>query len=435
MPDMLSPGVRGATSSATFALLASMWAAGLGGTAAGAASAFLDVHLAPNGGYSVVLEGKTWLRSGELRLFANNEWHSPSGGAPPPPPPPVCQAINHTDMQGGHLLFKVPNTTTASCCQHCRTNKSCDAWSWAAAADPPDDSATHHLFFADAHDCFLLGGVAATRPSAPKHPRTFGWARGAPPAEITPGKLSLQSTGVAKPGSDRFGNFTKTSLRWKATSSGGATLGVETAFRVYDGTSAGTVVFEQSIPTGAKRTNYKNVSFAEHSTISDTKVLPFFHFPSFNTTASDSIWGNCPDAAHCSAGYLTWQGTQISRGFLPLEAGPPTEQQLGLDSGPVVLFDATAPAEGSHALIVSPASHFKGAVQMRYQESWVAGVAGEVTEVPAGYTHETILHATAQGVSRTLDRWGGLMRKAHNTSKVPDVLTTHIGYWTVRARP
>jgi hypothetical protein len=326
-------------------------------------------------------------------------------------------------MEGGHLLLKIPNTTTASCCQDCRAHEGCDAWSWAAAADPPDSAGAEELA-ADAHDCFLLGSVTATRPHST---RTFGWARGAFPAETTPGKLSLQSTGAATRGSDRFGNFTKTGLRWKATSSDGAALDVETAFRVYDGASAGTVVFEQSIPAGAKRTNYKNVSFEDRT---NARVLPFFHFPSFNTTAADSVWGNCSDAKRCDAGYLTWQGTQISRGFLPLASGPPTQDHLGLDSGPVVLFDATAPAEGSRALVVSPATHFKGAVQMRHGESWVAGVAGEVEEVPAGYSHETILHATAQGVTRTLDQWGGLMRRAHNTTKVADVLTTHIGYWT-----
>jgi hypothetical protein len=48
------------------------------------------------------------------------------------------------------------------------------------------------------------------------------------------------------------------------------------------------------------------------------------------------------------------------------------------------------------------------------------GVSGEVLRLQAGYSHEVILHATAQGVTRTLDTWGGIMRRAINTSKVAE---------------
>ena len=386
----------------------------------GSIGAFLDVQLNSEGGYAVVVDGQTWLRSGELRLFVNGEWHATTGGAPPSPTPhkpPTCKLLNDTDMKGGQMLERIPNTTTAACCEACFANPSCDAFAWAAKADPPDAEALG----ANAHDCFLLGGVSGAGPSKAGHPRTFGWVRGSGHSVApAPGKLTLQSTTAAASGSDRFGSFAKTVLHWKAKSSAGLELNVETAFRVYNGLSAGTVVFEQSIPTGATRTNYRNVSFADKG---NTEILPFFHFPSFDTTASDSIWGGTRGN---SAGFLTWQGTQISRGFLPLATGPPTSDMLGLDSGPVVLFTAAS----AHALVISPASHFKGAVQMRSGENWVAGVSGEVLQVPAGYSHETILHATAKGVTRTLDTWGGMMRRAFNTSKVVDPIVQTIGYWT-----
>ena len=58
-------------------------------------------------------------------------------------------------------------------------------------------------------------------------------------------------------GTDRFGAFTKVSVGWLATSSAGETARFTTGFRTYaDGR---TVVFEQGIPGGAKRTNHKNV--------------------------------------------------------------------------------------------------------------------------------------------------------------------------------
>jgi hypothetical protein len=175
------------------------------------------------------------------------------------------------------------------------------------------------------------------------------------------------------------------------------------------------------IVPGASDTNY-TAATVKTSTSANTQVQPFLHFPSFDTSSAETIFP--------TGGWLTWQGTQISRGFLPLGSGAPPADKLGLDSGPVVLFDgaSTGNSKGDHAMIISPATHFKGAVQFMRDRDWVAGVSGEVTKVPAGFTHETILHATGLGITTTIEEWGFLMREAYNTTKVADKLVTHIGY-------
>lgn len=49
--------------------------------------------------------------------------------------------------------------------------------------------------------------------------------------------------------------------------------------------------------------------------------------------------------------------------------------------------------------------------------------------MPPGYTHETILVA-AHGVTGTIDRYGTVLRRRFNTTRAPDIATSHIGYWT-----
>eukprot|EP01047_Picozoa_sp_COSAG01_P041257 COSAG01_NODE_3530_length_5964_cov_653.329241_3_plen_165_part_00 len=146
----------------------------------------LAVPVRADGSYSVLVGGKPWLQSGELRLFVNGEWHSTSGGGdsptppPPAPPPQHClPLLNNTDAADGgkHLILKVQNSSTAECCASCLAHPQCNAFSYASADDPEGGHAL-------AHDCFLLRGVTATRPTTSVHPRLFGFAR--PPAPAPP---------------------------------------------------------------------------------------------------------------------------------------------------------------------------------------------------------------------------------------------------------
>eukprot|EP00937_MAST-01D_sp_MAST-1D-sp2_P000149 g149.t1 len=252
-----------------------------------------------------------------------------------------------------------------------------------------------------------------------------------PPAPA-PGVLALDGAPATSAGSDAFGAFAATTLRWLATASSGAVARFATTFRVYG--SGRAIAFEQSIPAGAWGTAYRNATLYDRGV---TLVEPFLHFPAFKADGPDAA---SDDVFARGAGWTTWQGTQISRGFLPAGAGAPPADKLGLDSGPVVVFETQAQDAGQastyDAAMLAPVSHFKGAVQVRSTQDggagdWVAGVSGEVQSVPAGYSHATMLFA-GRGVTDTVLAWGELMRDAFNTTqdKVEDIVAQKVGYWT-----
>ena len=257
-------------------------------------------------------------------------------------------------------------------------------------------------------------------PPLPTH-RTVHSLQRDPAVPVVTGRLKLQST-PSEPinGTDRFGPYSKLTFDWLAISSKGATTGFSTSIRSYlDGRTA---VFEQSVPDGAMYTNYKNVSFVDVGRQqATTEPLPFLHFPSFNTTATNSIF-----ATVGRAGYVGWNGTFVYQHY---GAGPPISEGLGLSSGPIVIFDGLENAGGDHAVVISPATHFKGATMMRWEEDWVVGLSGEITHVPAEFLHETILVA-GEGVTATVDYYGRKMRAAFHTNKLPDPVVDKVGYWT-----
>ena len=111
-------------------------------------------------------------------------------------------------------------------------------------------------------------------------------------------------------------------------------------------------------------------------------------------------------------------------------SGAPTTADLGLSSGPVVVYDGLENGGSNHALVVSPATHFKGATMLRWGDDWTVGMSGEITGVPAGFKHETILVAGDAGVTGAMDYYGKVMREAHDVKKVPDRVVGKVGYWT-----
>ena len=385
------------------------------------ASPVLDVEVnATSGAYRVVLNGETWLRSGQLRAHLNGEWHAT--GANDSRTPSCGAARNGTDQTGGDMIARLDNSTgEASCCAACLAKPGCNAW----VRGPPHNKPPTALPV-----CFLIRGAQGTKLAAD---RTVSFVSTPPP-----GTLALDSAPSPAPpahgGIDRFGPYVRAAtLRWIATSSAGAVTCFDTSFRVYTNEGGRALVLEQSIPAGAAGTSYRNVSQSDGG---KTLIEPFLAFPSFKADGADAAGGD--DAFSRGAGWVTWQGTQISQGFLPAGGGAPPAEKLGLDSGPVVIVapEIEAVGGGFSAVVVAPVTHFKGAVQLRSNQAggahdWVAGVSGEVTSVPAGFRHETMLFAGA-GVTDTMLSWGALMQKAFNTSesKVPDLVTQKVGYWT-----
>ena len=111
-------------------------------------------------------------------------------------------------------------------------------------------------------------------------------------------------------------------------------------------------------------------------------------------------------------------------------SGPPTTADLGLSSGPVVVYDGLENGGSNHAIVVSPATHFKGATMLRWGDDWTVGMSGEIASVPAGFKHETILVTGKAGVTEAMDYYGQVMREAHEVKKIPDRVVERLGYWT-----
>jgi hypothetical protein len=90
---------------------------------------------------------------------------------------------------------------------------------------------------------------------------------------------------------------------------------------------------------------------------------------------------------------------------------------------------------------VAPMDNFKSAVHHVQQRGgggggaaaavWETGISSEVTELPAGFEHRTMLVA-GKGITATMDAWGTALRKAYGTnhSAVFDRNIEYLSYWT-----
>jgi hypothetical protein len=95
-------------------------------------------------------------------------------------------------------------------------------------------------------------------------------------------------------------------------------------------------------------------------------------------------------------------------------------------STPWLLFDGTR-----HAVVISPADNFLVAKLSR-QGGLASGLNPEVTALPAGFTHGTLL-AFGQGIHATWTTWGqGLQRHVGRPAVANDVDVglRYLGYWT-----
>ena len=182
---------------------------------------------------------------------------------------------------------------------------------------------------------------------------------------------------------------------------------------------------EQGIAGGATHTNHKTVTFADgvSGQKAATEPYPCLQFPVFNTSHPAGIFAN-PGRA----GFTTREGTFRHNIASP---GFPKPNVLGLSSGPVVVYDGFENGGSNHALVISPATHFKGATMLRWgDDEWAVGMSGEITEVPVGFTHETIMVVGDAGVTEAMDYFGTLMRTAYKTDKIYDRVVDKLGYWT-----
>ena len=205
---------------------------------------------------------------------------------------------------------------------------------------------------------------------------------------------------------DEIGPFNATSIHWQATS----TCVLDTTFKIYDGS---TVAFEQSYPTGANHTNFDRrcASDLTHCSTRTSNVAPIAGFPAFDISSAPSQ----------RLGWVAFHDTQIRvSGGHGTHTMTNKRDVFGLNGGPVLMFD-------SHraAAVLSPLASRSVRLSTSFIQdclpshlhlhncSWSHGISSELRSLPPGFTHTTILHASAtRGVTDTVHSWGSIILKA-----------------------
>lgn len=188
---------------------------------------------------------------------------------------------------------------------------------------------------------------------------------------------------------------------------------------------AGFATFDVTLPDGASGTQRSafNVSVRDLG----GAVAPVIDFPSFDFADNAS--------ALPSLGALTIQGDQI--GTTPWTWG--SEGQLpgnsGRGGGPFVLFDDPRNA----AVAICPLTHFHTAVSHLdgAKSAWRWGPSGELTSLPPGFTHRTLLVLGPQGVTDAFERMGKALQALHpaaaaarRDSQAKDLNLNVLSYYT-----
>lgn len=245
---------------------------------------------------------------------------------------------------------------------------------------------------------------------------------------------TLNRTGtVHSKGSDTIGAFTLVNVSWISAGAGAGgkddDLVLHTSLKVYgDGSTA---IFIQQLPMGATGTNASNPVLPQGVREMDPgNYDPVVSFPALSGGKLETL------------GYLTWQsrmvnaesGTNVTRG--PGGQNEPLIDGMGLQglstSGPVVLFDPQF-----NSLVIAPMDNFKSVVHhvrggTGASATWDTGVSSELTSLPPGFEHRTLLVA-GRGITATLDAFGRTIRMALKTNRrmvQADPNLQYLSYWT-----
>ena len=185
-------------------------------------------------------------------------------------------------------------------------------------------------------------------------------------------------------GEDEMGAFNSSNTSWRVDG-----MLIFTTVKVY----ATSALFIQEAPNGLPGTNasYRPLRLTERARDLDTcgTCPPIVAYPAFRASA-----GLLPNL-----GYVLWSGAMAE-----LKVGVNATARLnGLaTSGPVALVD-----DQYRSLVVSPLDNFKSALHARSaaRGAWECDVSSELTSLPAGFSHRTILVA-GKGVTATMTAWG-----------------------------
>ena len=215
-------------------------------------------------------------------------------------------------------------------------------------------------------------------------------------------------------GSDALGNFSCVNMTWSVQLDPRRIIHLHTSFQTYLETCA--VILVQEVPQGAQHTNASEAKMPKDGhQLEEGAHPPILSFPSF--AVSEQLR---------NLGFLTWRGM-----FAKAVYGKGVVDHLaGLSSnGPVLLFN-----EQPLSLIVSPLDNFKNAVHSFTAEvnAWETGVSSEITSLPPGFRHRTLLMA-AEGITHALDVYGNTVRKIFRTNRASedsDNVINYLSYWT-----
>jgi hypothetical protein len=107
--------------------------------------------------------------------------------------------------------------------------------------------------------------------------------------------------------------------------------------------------------------------------------------------------------------------------------GPPIGQGIG-GTGPIVVFDSDLKT----SLVLSPFSNFMAANQKVVGDALSYGVMGGVTEIPKGYSISTVV-SLGSGVNSAMDTWGDILLKQNGKERYAyqkDLAMQYLGYST-----
>lgn len=222
----------------------------------------------------------------------------------------------------------------------------------------------------------------------------------APPTVCVSGaRAPLVFTGSAPAsGTDALGAWTGTTASF--TTAGGAAR-VQLTSRAY-AARAGVAVLAATFPDGLNTARCGSTTQQSAT------------FPAFDTAA----------ARAGSLGYVSWRGEALSN--TATSAGLAGLGQAGLDAGPVIAFDA---ASGT-SLMWSTLDHHKIVVQATAGGTYSMGPSAAIPSLPANWSYAVLLVTASGGATAAAYTWGGVIIAAHNTTRLPSVTLTDVGYYT-----
>jgi hypothetical protein len=206
-------------------------------------------------------------------------------------------------------------------------------------------------------------------------------------------------------GSDTLGPFMRQEMTWDV---GGEAVFV-TAVRVYS--SAGIAVFEQSFPGGINGTAAPGNDAADAVTSA---------WPSFAIDASDT------DRAVVGFGGRFLESSKVVAWGSAVDGLP----SAGQHGGPMIVFDryySTSVVVSSfsrHTVATSSLDKTGSAAAVSY------GLIGTVSSIPAGFSLETVIIATAGGPTAGAKRWGALLLDAAQITRPYDFTLEVLAYYT-----